>query len=97
MANEKIVERIPFLMNLGQPDEVIGWTDVWRMSDGNIKLETRLGPRGSELVDHFHEIADIKGIGFAGVIRRPEDRGRAHRVHGGSSESTGRQEDSADA
>lgn len=89
-----IAERIPFLMNLGQPDEVIGLTDVWRMSDGNIKLETRLGPRGSELVDHFNEIADIKDIGFAGVLRKGANAQPA--IHSGSAEGTKRSEGSAE-
>lgn len=72
MTDELIVQRVPFLMNLGQPETVIGWTDIYKMPDGNAKMVTKLSPHGTELVENFAEIADIKGIGFAGVMRRSD-------------------------
>jgi hypothetical protein len=96
MSDEKIIEHIPFLMNLGQSEEIIGWTDIYRMPDGNVRLDVRLGPNGSDLVNHFVEIAEVKGIGFAGVIRRPEDRASAHRLYGGGFEKPAREKGPAD-
>lgn len=72
MNDELIVERVPFLMNLGQPETVIGWTDIYKMPDGNVKMVTKLSPHGTKLVEHFASIADVKRIGFAGVMRRSD-------------------------
>jgi hypothetical protein len=70
---EKIEGPIPFLMNLGQPESIIGWTQIFRKEDGKIRMIVDLGPDGSTLLGHFTDIAELKGIGFAGVMRRPRE------------------------
>jgi hypothetical protein len=79
MRLEKIEGPVPFLLNLGQPDQVIGWAQLYRKVDGNIQMVVDMEPGATQLVDHFIDIADLKGIGFAGVMRHPEpkDPGKA--------------------
>lgn len=79
MSFEKIEGPIPFLLNLGQPDQVIGWAQLLRKEDGNIQMIVDMAPGATQLVDHFIDIADLKGIGFAGVMRppKPQDSGKA--------------------
>lgn len=70
MDIEKIEGPVPFLLNLGQPEQIIGWAQLYRKEDGTVQMIVDMDERATELVDHFVEIADLKGIGFAGVMRR---------------------------
>jgi hypothetical protein len=76
MTIEKIEGPVPFLLNLGQPESIVGWAQLYRKEDGKVQMVVDMGDKGTELMDHFVEIADIKGIGFAGVLRHPENRDR---------------------
>lgn len=72
MSLEKIEGSVPFLLNLGQPDEVIGWAQLYRKEDGDVQLVVDMMPEATPLLDRFVEVAKLKGIGFAGVIRNRE-------------------------
>lgn len=73
----KVIEHIPMHLNLGDPSVVIGWADVYRDREKKTaRIEITLYEEGSGLLDHFQEIAEVKAIGFAGIMRRPPDRRR---------------------
>lgn len=76
---EKIEGPVPFLLNLGQPESIIGWAQLYRKEDGDIQMVVDMKRDGTTWIDHFVEIAELKGIGFAGVLRHPEpkDPGKA--------------------
>jgi hypothetical protein len=70
MSLEKIEGPVPFLLNLGQPEQLIGWAQLYRKEDGNIQMVVDMNEQTTELMDRFVEIADLKGIGFTGVKRQ---------------------------
>jgi len=74
MADIKVIERLPMLLNLGDNSSVIGWADVYRDEDsGASRIEINLDERGSELLDHLQEISKLMAIGFAGIMRRSSE------------------------
>lgn len=87
---------IPFLLNLGQPEEVIGWSKLERSEDGKVTMTVDFGPDGSRLMDQFMEIAELKAIGFAGVVREGMHE-RSREVYARSLGGAGRQEDPGDS
>jgi hypothetical protein len=75
MAERVVVENVPMHVNLGDPSAVIGWATVYTNEETKTsRLEVHLGEEGTAMLQHFEEIAEIKAIGFAGIMRRPERR-----------------------
>lgn len=76
MTEVIVVENVPVHLNLGEPASIIGWATVYRdMEAKTTRLEIRMGEKGSELLDQFQEVAEIMAIGFAGMMRKPQDGG----------------------
>jgi hypothetical protein len=76
MSIEKI-ERVPFEMQLGQPEKLIGWATIERKEGGGARITIDMGSEGEQLIDHFTDIAEIMAIGFAGIIRKPSPAHKA--------------------
>lgn len=77
MAEETIIENLPMLLNLGDTSlmNIIGWATVYRNPEtGLSRLDIQMDEHGSELLENLQEIAKIKAIGFAGIMRRPDGR-----------------------
>lgn len=76
MTEVMVVENIPMLLNLGDwgtTESVIGWATVYRDPEAETaRLDVRMSEEGSKLLEHLEEIAEIKAIGFAGIMRRPQ-------------------------
>lgn len=89
MSDWKMAGPLPFLLNLGQPEEVIGWTTVYRAEDGKVTMTVDFGPEGSRLLDHFSEIVDLKAIGFAGIVKEGMDE-QARALHSRGPRGPGR-------
>lgn len=84
MAQEKVIENLPMLLNLGDwgtSESVIGRASAFRDTEkGTTRIEITLNKDDSYILDHLQEIAELKAIGFAGVMRRPSDgRPRSNR------------------
>jgi hypothetical protein len=73
---ETMVEHLPMYLNLGdlgRMDTVIGHAKLTRdLETGKSRIEIVLGPEEAELMDHLVEIADLKAIGFAGIMKKQE-------------------------
>jgi hypothetical protein len=73
MAKEILYERLPMELNLGHPEQLIGWATISRDTETEkIAIEIELHETASTALTHFDEIAEIKALGFAGIIRRPQ-------------------------
>lgn len=77
MPNEKkIIENLPMYLNLGdlgRMDTIIGHAQAFRNLDtGTSRIEITLRPEQTQLLDHLVEIADLKAIGFAGIMKKQE-------------------------
>ena len=76
MAEVKIIENLPMLLNLGEwggREAIIGRASAFRdeeTSEG--RIEVHLDKEASDILGHLQEICDIKAIGFAGIMRRPQ-------------------------
>lgn len=73
---EKVQGPIPFLFDLGRPESFMGWANMFRNEDGNIQLVIDMGPKATELLENFVEIAELKVIGFSGIKRKPEQKSK---------------------
>ena len=74
---EKVIENLPMLLNLGEPDSIIGRASAFRHPDTNAtRIEIHLSPMASDKLKDLQEVFDLKAIGFAGVARRPRARPR---------------------
>lgn len=73
---EMILENLPMYLNLGdlgRMDTVIGWASASRdPQTGAGEIVIRIAPSEVILLDHLVEIADIKAVGFAGIVRKQE-------------------------
>jgi hypothetical protein len=69
------IERIPVELNLGQPEQIVGWASIVQDPE-NKQISIAIVLRdemGIAKLEDLVEIFDIKAIGFAGVKRRPTD------------------------
>lgn len=74
MAEEKFIERLPMLLNLGEVAPVIGWATAYRDTETMaIRLEISLSEEASLQLMDLEEVFDLKAIGFAGIMKRPEN------------------------
>lgn len=73
MAEEKFLEGLPMLLNLGAPESVIGFASAYRDTDTRqVRIEIDLiDQRAIEAMDHLDEILELKAIGFAGIMKKP--------------------------
>lgn len=74
MADETVlIERIPVELNLGQPEQIVGWASIVKDLDKNqITIAiVLLDDSGITKLEDVVSIFDIKAIGFAGIKRRP--------------------------
>lgn len=73
---EPFLEHLPMYLNLGDlytTNTVIGWASAFRdPQTGASKIEITLAPTEAVLLDHLVEIADLKAIGFAGIMKKRE-------------------------
>lgn len=69
-----MIERIPVEMNLGQPEQIIGWASATKHPEsGQIIIELVLDEIASGKLETLVEMLEIRAIGFAGIKRRPQD------------------------
>lgn len=77
MAEEKIIDNLPMFLNLGDwmhVTSVIGHASGFRDTEtGTTRIEIALNKENSDILEHLQDIADLKAIGFAGIMRRPQD------------------------
>lgn len=77
---DMVVENLPMYLNLGSfgtLDTVIGHASASRdPQTGTSRIEITLGPSQTQLLDHLVEIADLKAVGFAGIMRKGDKDGR---------------------
>lgn len=75
MAGEiTMIERIPVELNLGQPEQIIGFGSASKdLETGEVTLVISLDPASGLKLENLLDIFDIKAIGFAGIKRRPQD------------------------
>lgn len=75
MASEvKLIENLPVELNLGQPEQIIGWASASRDPEtGKIAIEIILDEVASVKLENLAEVFELKAIGFAGVKRRAKD------------------------
>lgn len=64
---EKLFENLPVLLNLGEPEALVGRADAERDEDGETHIHIRLSKEASERLGDLTEVFDLKGIGFAGI------------------------------
>lgn len=73
---EAIVENLPMYLNLGDMQNintVIGRASAFRdPQTGAGQIVIDIAPSEVVLLDHLVEIADLKAVGFAGIMRKPE-------------------------
>lgn len=74
MAETKIIENLPMYVNLGDfgsTEAVIGFASAFRDEEsGTSRIEIKLTREHSDLLDHLVEIADLKAVGFAGIMKK---------------------------
>jgi hypothetical protein len=79
MAEEKVIEHIPMLLNLGDwgtSESVIGYASAFRDSEtSTARIEIHLGKDASDILENLQEIVDLKAIGFVGIMKRPANGG----------------------
>jgi len=74
----KLVENLPVELNLGQPEQIIGWASASRDPEtGKTTIEIVLDEVASEKLMNLVEVFELKAVGFAGVKRRSHDRAPA--------------------
>ena len=76
LVQTPVVEHLPMQLNLGSLGDiqsVIGWANLYKDElTGEYRLEIRMMNHASSLMDNLVEIAHIKAIGFAGILKKPE-------------------------
>lgn len=75
--SETLVEGpMPMVVNLGEffsdPAGTIGYATVYEMHDGRKRISILLSAEASEGLGNMMDIFDLRGIGFAGIKKRPE-------------------------
>lgn len=71
MTKIVLKERIPMELNLGHPEQLIGWATVSRDTETErTTIEIELHETASASLMDFEKIAEIKALGFVGLIRR---------------------------
>lgn len=74
--DELVIENLPMLLNLGDwgaQEAVIGHAKAFRDPKlGTTRIEITLSRENSQILDHLQEIAELKAIGFAGIMRKPK-------------------------
>lgn len=79
LDEEQIEGPLPMLLNLsdfGRPEEsMIGHAFVYQIENGRKRIEIILNEETSKALTHLTDIFQLKGIGFAGVMRKSEDGG----------------------
>lgn len=72
----KLFENVPMQLNLSDYElrSHLGWVAAFKNEEtGAIRLDIRLSPEASErLGDDLINVLDLKAIGFAGFMRKPE-------------------------
>lgn len=72
VVRETIYENLPMNLNLADSMTRIGWAVVHRdLETGDISLEIRMHHLTTEIMDNLLEIADLKAVGFAGMMKKP--------------------------
>src|SRR3954447_8135117 len=76
--DETLIEGpMPMVVNLGEffsdPLGGIGYATVYQMNDGRKRISIVLDKATSEGLGDLTEVFKLRGIGFAGVKRRPQD------------------------
>lgn len=77
MASELRIENIPVELNLGQPEQIIGWASIVQDRE-NQQISIVIALRDESGITKLEDLLamfDIKAIGFAGVKRRAHDGG----------------------
>ena len=76
LVQTPVVEHLPMQLNLGSLGDiqsVIGWANLYKDEiTGEYRLEIRMMKHASEMMEHLVEIADLKAIGFAGILKKSE-------------------------
>lgn len=65
---------LPMLLNLGdfgRGQEMLGHAFVYQSTDGRKRIEIVLTLEASEALANLAEVFELKGVGFAGVERKP--------------------------
>lgn len=78
MAERQLIENLPMYLNLGDwpaaAHAVIGYASAFRDEEtGTSRIEIALTPENSDILEHLQSIAELKAIGFAGIMRRPDE------------------------
>lgn len=77
MAERQLIENLPMYLNLGDwpaaAHAVIGHASAFRDTETGVsRIEITLTPENSDILEHLQSIAELKAVGFAGIMRRPE-------------------------
>lgn len=71
-----IIENLPMYVNLGDFENtkaVIGRASAFRYEvTGVTVIEIKLSKEHSDLFDYLVDIADLKAVGFAGIMKKPQ-------------------------
>lgn len=76
MTEVIVIENLPMFLNLGDWPATgmpIGWASGFRnMETGATRIEIKLDRENSDILDNLQTIAELKALGFAGIMRRPD-------------------------
>jgi hypothetical protein len=73
IVRSTVVENLPMMLNLADSETVLGRATLYKDEiTGNYRLDIQMFDHAATLMDHLVEIADLKAVGFAGVMKRPE-------------------------
>lgn len=67
-----IFESLPVELNLGQPEQIVGWAHAFRDPEsGKTAITIMLDETTSQRLGNLVDVFELKAIGFAGIKRSP--------------------------
>lgn len=73
VVRQTVIENLPMYLNLGDSQTAMGMARLYKDEiTGAYRLDIHIPEHASDLMDHLIEIADLKAVGFAGIMKKPD-------------------------